>query len=121
MSKEKKHFTCVVCPTGCEIDVELEKGNIVSMTGNQCEKSEEFILQELIEPMRTLTTTVRITGAKWPMLPVRTDKPIPKRLFFQVMNELATVKLHAPVKVTDIIIKDIDGTGANVISTRNMN
>ena len=120
MAKEKKHFTCVICPTGCEIDVEVENGTIISMEGHQCEKSEDFILQELKEPMRTLTSTVRITGAKWPMLPVRTDKPIPKRLFFPVMNALANVDIHAPVKVADVIIEDIEGTGANVIATRNM-
>jgi CxxC motif-containing protein len=90
------------------------------MEGNQCPKAEEFIAQELIEPMRTLTSTVRISGAKWDMLPVRTDKPIPRRLFFEVMRELAAAELQAPVHVGDVIIKDFQGTGANVIATRNM-
>ena len=77
MAVEKRHFTCVICPIGCEIDVELANGDVVSMEGNKCAKSEEFVLQELREPMRTLTTTVQISGARWPMLPVRTDGPIP--------------------------------------------
>jgi len=120
MDVEKKHFTCVICPIGCEIDVELQGSDVVSMTGDKCARGKEFVLQELEEPMRILTTTVRIKGAKWAMLPVRTDKPIPKRLLFRVIKELADIELQAPVKVSDAIIKDIAGTDVNIIATRNM-
>ena len=120
MAVETRHFTCVTCPVGCEMDVEVKDREVLSIEGNRCAKGEEFVLQELREPMRILTTTVRIRGAKWAMLPVRTDKPIPKRLFFQVVNELADLELQAPVKVSDVIIKDIADTGANVIAARNM-
>ena len=120
MARENKHFTCVICPIGCEIDVQLEDGNVVSTEGNKCAKSEEFVLQELKEPMRILTTTIRIKGAKWAMLPVRTDEPIPKRLLFRVIKELANIEMQAPVKVSDVIIGDIAGTGANIVATRNM-
>ncbi|MEE9401482.1 MAG: DUF1667 domain-containing protein [Dehalococcoidia bacterium] len=120
MARENKHFTCVICPIGCEIDVQLEDGNVVSTEGNKCAKSEEFVLQELKEPMRILTTTIRIRGAKWAMLPVRTNEPIPKRLLFKVIEELANIEMQAPVKVSDVIIGDIAGTGANIVATRNM-
>jgi CxxC motif-containing protein len=120
MDIEKKHFTCVTCPVGCEVDVELRDGNIVSMKGNRCDKVKEFVLQELKEPVRVLTTTVRIEGAEYAMLPVRTDKPIPKRLFLQAMGELAGVDLKAPVHISDVIIKDVAGSGANIVATRTM-
>ena len=120
MARENRHFTCVICPIGCEIDVQLEDGNVVSMEGNKCAKSEEFVLQELREPMRILTTTIRIKGAKWAMLPVRTDIAIPKRLLFRVIEELANMELQAPVKVADVIIRDVAGTGANIVAARNM-
>ena len=121
MDVEKRHFTCVTCPVGCEIDVELRDGEVLSMTGNRCAKGKDFVLQELEEPMRVLTTTVPIEGAKWAMLPVRTDKSIPRRLFFEVMGEVAKIELQAPVKVSDVIVRDVAGTGANIIATRNMN
>jgi len=120
MAVEKRHFTCVICPIGCEIDVEVENGEIVSMEGNKCTKSEDFVRQELVEPMRTLTTTVRIKGARWPMLPVRTDRPIPKRLFFEVMKEVAGAEVRAPVKVADVVVRDVAGSGADIIASRNM-
>ena len=120
MDVEKKHFTCVICPVGCEIDVELQNGNVVSMEGSKCEKGKEFVLQELEEAMRILTTTVPIKGAKWAMLPVRTDKPIPKRLLSKVIEQLADVELQAPVKMYHVIVKGVAGTDANIVATRNM-
>ena len=120
MSVEKRHFTCVTCPVGCEVDAELRDGEVVSMEGNLCAKGEEFVLQELKEPMRILTTTVRIKGAKWPVLPVRTDRAIPKRLFLQLMRELNSVELRAPVKMAATVLRDVDGTGANIVATRSM-
>ncbi len=120
MGVEKKHFVCVVCPVGCEIDVVYDGSKIISMEGNKCEKSEEFVSQELIEPMRILTTTVRIQGSKWPVIPVRTDKAVPKRLFPRIMKQLRRIKLQAPVNMLDVVVKDIVGTEANIIATRTM-
>ena len=120
MAAEKKHFVCVVCPIGCEIDVVHEGSKIISMEGNKCEKSAEFVTQELIEPMRILTTTVRIQGSPWPVVPVRTDRAVPKRLFPRMMKRLRRIKLRAPVNISDIVISDVLHTGANVIATRTM-
>ena len=120
MAAEKKHFVCVVCPVGCEIDVIHDGSEIISMEGNKCEKSEEFVTQELIEPMRILTTTVRIQGARWPVIPVRTDKSVPKRLFPRIMRQLGRVKLQAPVNMLDVVVRDVMHTGANIIATRSM-
>jgi CxxC motif-containing protein len=120
MAVEKKHFVCVVCPVGCEIDVVHDGSKIISMEGNKCEKSEEFVTQELIEPMRILTTTVRIEGSRWTVIPVRTDKAVPKRLFPRIMRQLRSVELQAPVNMLDVVAKDIVSTGANVVATRTM-
>ena len=120
MTAEKTHFVCVVCPIGCEINVVHDGSKIISMEGNKCEKSKEFVSQELIEPMRILTTTVRIEGSRWPVIPVRTDKAVPKRLFPQVMKRLRRITLQASVNISDVVVRDILRTGANVIATRTM-
>lgn len=120
MTAEKKHFVCVVCPVGCEIDVVHDGSKIISMEGNKCEKSEEFVSQELIEPMRILTTTVRIQGSRWPVIPVRTDKAVPKRLFPRIMKRLGQINLQAPVNMQDLVVKDVLRTGADIIATRTM-
>ena len=120
MAAEKKHFVCVVCPIGCEIDIVHDGSKIISMEGNKCERSEEFVSQELIEPMRILTTTVRIQGSRWAVIPVRTDKSVPKRLFPSIMRQLRRVKVQAPVNMLDVVVRDVLHTGANVIATRTM-
>ena len=120
MAVQKKHLVCVVCPIGCEIDVVHDSGRIISMEGNKCEKSEEFVRQELIEPMRILTTTVRIQGARWSVIPVRSDKAVPKRLFPRIMKQLRHIRLQARVGMLDVVVRDILDTGANIIATRTM-
>ena len=120
MAAEKKHFVCVICPIGCEIDVVHDGSKIISTEGNKCEKSEEFVTQELIEPMRILTTTVRIQGSRWLIIPVRTDKSVPKRLFPRIMRQLRRIKLQAPVNMLDVVVNDVLRTGANIIATRTM-
>lgn len=120
MAVAKKHLVCVVCPIGCEIDVVHDGSKIISMEGNKCEKSEEFVSQELIEPMRILTTTVRIQGSKWPVVPVRTDKAVPKRLFPRIMRQLRRITLQAPVSILDVVVRDVLRTGANVMATRSV-
>jgi CxxC motif-containing protein len=120
MAAEKRHFVCVVCPIGCEIDVVHDGGKIISMEGNRCEKFEEFVSQELIEPMRILTTTVRIQGARWVVIPVRSDKAVPKRLFPRMMKQLGRIRLQAPVNMLDVVVRDVLHTGANIIATRTM-
>jgi len=120
MAVEKRHLVCVVCPVGCEIDVAHDGSKIISMEGNKCEKSEEFVRQELIEPMRILTTTVRIEGSRWPVIPVRTDKAVPKRLFPPIMRQLRRTKLKAPANMLDVVVSDVLNTGANIVTTRPM-
>ena len=117
---EEKHFTCIVCPIGCEIDVKLNNGKIISVSGNKCPRGKEFVLQEIKNPLRVLTTTVRIENGEYAMLPVRTDRPVPKSKIFDIMKEISLIKAKAPVKMYDVIARDICGTGANVIATRSM-
>jgi CxxC motif-containing protein len=118
MPVEKKHFVCVICPIGCEINVVHDGDKIVSMEGNKCDKAQEFVRQELIEPMRILTTTVRLGGARLPVIPVRTDKPVPKRLFPRMLRQLKGIELQAPVNMLDVVVENIAGTGGNIIATR---
>lgn len=117
---EKKHFICITCPIGCDMDVETEDGKLLSAKGHICPRGEEFVLQEITRPVRLLTTTVRIKGTEFSMLPVRTDKPIGKWLLFQAMEELARIEVQAPVEMYDIVVRNVAGTEANVIATRNM-
>ncbi len=113
-----KELICIVCPKGCHLTVDEENGYAVS--GNNCPRGEEYGKNEVIAPKRTITSTVKINGGLYPRMPVKTDKPIPKELIFEAMKLLDDVELTAPVKVGDIIIENVLGTGANFVAARNM-
>ena len=109
---------CIGCPKGCHLKVDEENGYAV--TGNSCPIGAEYGANELKNPTRVLTSTVRITGGLHDCLPVRTNKPIPKPLLLEAMAQLRNVEVKAPVKMGDVIVSNILNTGADVIATRNM-
>ena len=90
------------------------------MEGNKCRRGVEYVRQEFYNPQRVLTTTVKLKGSRFPLLPVRTNKPIPKKMLRKCMRYLANIEVRAVVKLGEVIVPNILGTGANIISTRNL-
>lgn len=113
-----KNLICIVCPRGCRLTVDEENGYKVS--GNQCARGAEYGKNEIQNPVRTVTTTVRIQSASMKLCPVRTEKPIPKEMMFDCIKALNAVALKAPVKTGDIAYGNILSTGVNVIVTRDI-
>ncbi len=112
----KKNITCIVCPKGCRIAVDTE--NAGSIVGYGCPKGLEYARNELLHPMRTVTSTVRLTGSEHERLPVKTDHDIPKELIFECMKRIRAAAVTAPVKCGQIVVPDLFGTGANLVATR---
>lgn len=113
-------FTCTLCPLGCEIAVEYTGQELVRIEGNGCEKGVEFVRKELYAPERILTSTIRVRNGELPLVSVRTAKPIPKGLLFEAMAVMAGVEVEAPVKLGDVLLENLLGTGADVIATRDI-
>lgn len=113
-----KELVCIVCPRGCRLKVDEENGYAVS--GNSCPRGEVYGKQEVTAPVRTVTSTVRISGGLNPMCPVKTNRPVPKSKMLDVMHEIAKVRIQSPVKCGDIIIKDVCSTGSDVVATKDM-
>lgn len=116
----KRTFTCIVCPNGCEIDAEYEGTEVTSVAGNLCPKGKTYVVQELVDPRRTIATSVRVTDGTLPLASVRLTQPIPKDRIFDVMNEINRLVLAAPVVINDIVIENVLGLGSNVIVTKNV-
>ena len=108
---------CIVCPKGCHLKVDEET---FAVSGNSCEKGAEYGKTELKNPTRTLTSTVRLQNGALPRCPVRTSAPIPKGMMFDAMAVLEGITLTAPVKVGQVAVENILGTGADLIVTRNI-
>lgn len=113
-----KNLICIVCPRGCRLTVDEENGYAVE--GNQCPRGEEYGRNEIMNPVRVVTTTVRIESSEMKLCPVRTEKPIPKDKMFECIRVLNGITLKAPVRTGDIVFENLLSTGVNVIATRDI-
>ena len=114
----KKNLTCVACPLGCSITVELDDaGNILSVTGNTCKRGDAYARTEMTNPTRSLTSTVKVSGGAHPVVPVKSAAPVPKSMMFDCMKEINQVTLQAPVKIGQVVIQNILGTGVDIVTT----
>lgn len=109
---------CIVCPKGCHLHV--DEDNAFKVTGNQCGRGKAYGKQEMINPVRTITSTCRIREANLPRVPVKTSETIPKGKMQAIMYEINQVELQAPVHVGDVIIPNILDTGVDVVACKNM-
>lgn len=111
---------CIVCPTGCEIQVKKNDSGDISFEGYTCKRGLEYAEQEFYEPKRILTTTMRVENGFLPLIPVRTDVPILKDKLKDALKEIAIKEIKAPIKAGDILIENILGSGANIIASRDL-
>ncbi|MBQ9009270.1 MAG: DUF1667 domain-containing protein [Clostridia bacterium] len=116
----KRTFTCIVCPNGCEIETEYEGTEVLSVTGNLCPKGRTYVTQELVDPRRTIATSVRVMGGTMPLTSVRLTSAVPKDRIFDVMEEINRQTLTAPVRIGDVVIRNILGLQSDVIVTKNI-
>ncbi|NLI70433.1 MAG: DUF1667 domain-containing protein [Firmicutes bacterium] len=118
----KKEIICIVCPVGCKLLVEenREAEGGYTVEGHTCKRGIKYGIEEMRDPRRNICSTVPITGAALGLLPVRTNHPIPKDMIFDCMKEINKVRVTAPVKVGDVIIKNVLGTGTDIVASRSM-
>ncbi len=120
MSEEQRHkLLCIVCPESCEMEVVEKQGTFVFPKGI-CQRGQDYARQEIVDPRRILTSTVSLTGGKVEMLPVRTTQPIPKEKLLEAMDQIAGITAHAPVRIRDVVISDVAGSGAALIASRSV-
>ena len=108
---EERMLTCINCPLGCSVKVELENGTIKSITGNSCERGRTYAEKEVTSPTRIVTS----------IIPVKTASDIPKEKIFDCMNAINTIEAKAPISIGDVLIKNVCGTNVDIIATKNIN
>ncbi|MBU4305132.1 MAG: DUF1667 domain-containing protein [Candidatus Omnitrophica bacterium] len=113
-----KRLTCIECPRGCVLSIEIENGKIVSLKGNECPKGEKYAAAEVENPLRILTSAVLAEGLDLKMVAVRTDKPIPKAKLFAAMEEIKKIRLSHPVRCGEVIAENFLGLGVRLLATR---
>lgn len=113
-----RNLTCIGCPMGCDLEVKVENGEAVSVTGNSCGIGKKYALEEISAPKRMVTSTVRSTDGI--PVPVKTKTSIPKEKIFDVVNEIKRIKVQLPVRIGDVVIADVADTGVNVVVTKSL-
>ena len=88
---EKRNLTCIGCPMGCALLVEMDGKEIISVTGNTCKKGAEYAVKEVTNPTRIVTTTVRVKNGSMPVVSVKTAQDIPKGKIFDCVEALRDV------------------------------
>lgn len=113
-----RELTCIGCPMGCALQVEIENGQVIKVTGNTCKRGEEYGKKECTNPTRIVTSSVKVDGSDNAMVSVKTERDIPKGKIFDVVKQLKSVVVKAPVHIGDIILHNVAGTGVNIIATK---
>ena len=104
----KRELTCIACPLGCALTIELDGKNIISIEGNTCKRGREYAISECTSPVRTVTTTMRCENGD--LVSVKTKNPIPKDKVFEAMNVINSTTAKLPIKVGDVLIDDLFGS-----------
>lgn len=121
--EEKIPMTCIICPLGCSMELTvLHKKNereLISVKDNNCPRGADYAKKELLNPTRTLTSTIKILNSSSPVISVKSDQEIPIEKIMSAMEIIKRCTVEAPVSIGDILIYDILGTGVNIIASSN--
>ena len=117
---EIRNLTCISCPMGCPITVEMEGEEIISVTGNTCKRGEVYARKEVTNPTRIVTSTVKVRGGAADMVSVKTKEDIPKGKIFECARALKGVEIEAPVHIGDVVVQNAAGTGVDIVATKNV-
>jgi len=110
-----KTFTCIICPNGCSLSVD----DNLNVTGNTCKRGLEFAIQEINDPKRSITSTVKTSFKEIPVMPVKSDGPIKKDLILDCIKEINKVLIKDKLEIGSVVLKNILNTGVNIILTSN--
>lgn len=117
---EKRELICIQCPLGCPITVTLQEGEVTQVEGNSCKRGEIYVKKEVTNPTRTVTSTVKVLDGERPVVAVKTKTDIPKEKIFACMEEINRAEVSAPVRIGDVILEDVCGTGVSVVATASL-
>ena len=113
-------LTCIGCPLGCNLNVEMIGRDIINVAGYSCKRGKEYAQKEVTNPTRILTSIVRVNGGNMAVVSVKTENDVPKYKIEECIKALKTIEVEAPIKIGDILLQNIANTGVNIVATRNI-
>lgn len=113
-----RKMTCIECPKGCSLSVDYEGCKIIKVEGAKCPKGVKYAISEIENPSRVLTATVAASGLDLKLIPVRTNKPIPKKDLLRAMEEIAKIRISKSIRSGDVVVENFLGLGVRLVATR---
>lgn len=113
-------LTCIGCPLGCAIHVEIQDGEIINVTGNTCKRGEDYARKEVTHPTRIVTSTVSVENGAVPVVSVKTNQDIPKEKVKEIMDCLQQIRVQAPIYTGDVIVVNVAQTGVDIVATKDV-
>jgi len=113
----ERKLTCIICPRGCSLTVSGDADNL-TVTGHACPRGETYAINECTNPVRTITSIVRVENREDTMVSVKTAAPVPKSKIFEIMSMIRSTTVTAPVKIGDVVLDNVYGT--QVVITKNI-
>ncbi len=110
-----RKLTCIICPRGCSITVQSE-GSAVAVAGNACPKGRQYAIEECTNPTRTVTSTMRVSNRGNRVVSVKTARPVAKENIFDVMKEIHSISVTAPIEIGQVLIPNIFNT--DIVATK---
>lgn len=119
---EDRQLTCIGCPLGCQITVSFNEDNSVKdVVGNNCKRGDDYSRKEVTNPTRIVTSIMRVEGGDREMVSCKTASDVPKTKIFDVMKDINSNKVIAPVRIGDVLIENVADTGVNIVATKQVN
>jgi len=94
----------------------MEEGQVRAVDGAGCGRGAVYARQECVCPTRMVTSLVKVQGRRAP-LSVKTVRPVPKEKIFACLEEIHRVRVTSSVRIGDVILKDVCGTGVDIVAT----
>jgi len=117
----KREFICIICPNSCQIKVEYEGKKVIDIKGSQCLKGEEYVRNEISNPLRIFVGSIKVIKGDFKLVSVKSSSPIPKKYLKKIGKITHSFKTEAPVEINQIIAKNLLNKKIDLVATRKVN
>ena len=110
-----RELTCIICPNGCQLIIDEN----CKVSGNMCPRGEQFAINEITDPKRSVTSTCKTVFPNIPVIAVKTDGEVKKGDVTKVIEQINKVVIDKPMKIGDVVIENVINSGVNVVLSSN--
>ena len=117
---EKVPLSCIICPRSCQLEVNMEGSEVVSIDGFGCNRGKAYAQEEMVAPKRMLTLAIPVKNGELPVLPVVSKTSLPKGRIMECAELLRNFVAEAPIYEGQTIVENILDLGVDIVAARDI-